>query len=418
MQPTVVSEHWTSRHADLSVDDFLARLGETPFALLHGEGRWIIHGEDPLLLLEEPHLEGLTFLRSGDLPPIHPDFVGFVGYEFGRRLESLLPAPAPSDFPLPEFQFALHERMRIYDRETHTLFEGRRRVPRQAPVARHLLGRGPFSARKIADSDTPERYGEKVARIREEIAAGNVYQVNLTREERWQWQGDLTEFARRLAVADPAPHSALIAGPDFAVVSASPESFLRIHQGRIVTRPIKGTAPRSADPQEDRALAEGLMASPKNRSELAMITDLLRNDLTRICRVPSVRVEAFPLLESYARVHHLVAIVSGELMPGLTLESLLSATFPGGSITGCPKLAAMTLIRGLEDRARGVYTGALGWFSHDLSQLDLAISIRTAWASEDELRFAVGGGIVWDSDPREEYLETVHKGASLVRCLN
>jgi len=160
------------------------------------------------------------------------------------------------------------------------------------------------------------------------------------------------------------------------------------------------------------------MASPKNRSELAMITDLLRNDLTRICRVPSVRVEAFPLLESYARVHHLVAIVSGELMPGLTLESLLSATFPGGSITGCPKLAAMTLIRGLEDRARGVYTGALGWFSHDLSQLDLAISIRTAWASEDELRFAVGGGIVWDSDPREEYLETVHKGASLVRCLN
>ncbi|MBP1628775.1 MAG: Chorismate binding-like protein [Holophagaceae bacterium] len=148
-----------------------------------------------------------------------------------------------------------------------------------------------------------------------------------------------------------------------------------------------------------------------------MIADLLRNDLTRACVVPSVEVEAFPDLESYANVHHLVATVSGQARPDLTLRSLLEALFPGGSITGCPKLASMELIRELEPQPRLLYTGSLGWFSHDLRQLDLNIAIRTAFGDGRELRFGVGGGVVWDSDPRAEYEETVHKGASLVTCL-
>ena len=144
----------------------------------------------------------------------------------------------------------------------------------------------------------------------------------------------------------------------------------------------------------------------------------MRNDLTRVCQIPSVGVEIFPRLESYANVHHLVADVSGRLVSGLTLEALLAALFPGGSVTGCPKFTAMKLIRELEGRPRMVYTGALGWFSRDLDQADFSISIRTAWASTEDLLFGVGGGVVWDSDPAAEYQETVHKGSSIVRCLN
>ncbi len=244
-----------------------------------------------------------------------------------------------------------------------------------------------------------------------------MYQANLTRQERWTFSGDLRQFAQSLYAANPAPFSAMIVSPDFAVVSSSPERFIRIAKGRILSSPIKGTAPRGQSPEQDEILAQQLMASAKNRAELAMITDLIRNDLTRVCGVPSVRVEAFPELHRYVNVHHLVSHVEGALQDGLDLKTLLRALFPGGSITGCPKLASMQLIRRLEAEPRQVYTGALGWFSHDLSALDFNVAIRTAWTVGDDLFFGVGGGIVWDSEPGEEYLETVHKGRSLVACL-
>jgi para-aminobenzoate synthetase component 1 len=415
MRSLVVSERWSARSAELGTQDFFDLLGGEPFALLYGEGRWIIHGEDPLLVLDSPDVTGLIFERKGRIPPILPDFIGFIGYGFGS---SRLPGLAPSPGSFPDFHFALHHRIRLFDRQAGMLYEGTRELPDRAETLENVLCRGAFSARKTWDSDTPDTYAAKVARIREEIAQGNVYQVNLTRQERWAFQGDLTHFARQLHALNPAPYSAFITGPGFSVVSSSPENFLHIGDGRIVARPIKGTAPRGTDSAQDEALAAELLASPKNRSELAMITDLLRNDLTRVCRVPSVRVDAFPTLETYANVHHLVATVSGLIRPDLTLAELLQGTFPGGSITGCPKGAAMGLIGELEGTPRQVYTGALGWFTFDLSQLDLNIPIRTAWASRDALHFGVGGGVVWDSDPHDEYLETVHKGRSIVQCLS
>jgi para-aminobenzoate synthetase component 1 len=148
-----------------------------------------------------------------------------------------------------------------------------------------------------------------------------------------------------------------------------------------------------------------------------MIVDLMRNDLTRVCEVPSVRVGAFPRLNRYARVMHLSTAVDGRLRPEVGLPELLEGVFPGGSVTGCPKLAAMALIAELEGAARGPYTGAIGWLSSDLSQLELGMTIRTAWADAHELRFGVGGGVVWDSDPADEFAETQHKAASLVECL-
>jgi para-aminobenzoate synthetase component 1 len=417
----IVSEHWRARRAELATQDFFEVLGKEPFALLYGDGpdeRWLILGEDPILLLDSPDLPGIAFQRSGALPPILPDFIGFIGYEYGYGQEPLLPRPAPRSIPFPDFHFALHRCLRLFDRATNTCYEGIRAVPDRVARGHHGLRRGPFAARKVWDSDTPEGYAAKVVRIREEIARGNVYQVNLTRQERWAFEGDLTHFARKLCAVNPAPFSAFITGADFSVVSSSPESFLRIQDGRIVARPIKGTAPRGASSVEDEHRASELLASSKNRSELAMIADLLRNDLTRICQVPSVRVDAFPTLETYANVHHLVATVSGRLRPGLGLAELLEGVFPGGSVTGCPKLAAMGLIRELEPVPRLVYTGALGWFTHDLSQAAFNIPIRTAWASKEELFFGLGGGVVWDSDPHDEYLETVHKGRSIVQCLS
>jgi para-aminobenzoate synthetase component 1 len=405
----------------LKTADFFDSLGERPFAFLYGDGaqaRWIMLGEDPLLVLAEPRGPMPRFRRAGTLPPVLPDFMGFLAYEAGGRQPATLAPPVPKPFPFPDCHLAVYRNLRLYDRETEILYEASRQDGEPLEGAPNLLRDGGFRARKIWDSDPASGYQEKVERIRQEIAQGNVYQVNLTRLERWAIRGDLRQFAHRLFELNPAPFSAFIAGTDFSVVSSSPERFFRIGEGRILASPIKGTAPRGDTPAADALLKRNLQASPKDRAELAMITDLMRNDLTRVCQVPSVQVETFPRLETYANVHHLVADISGELVPGLALETLLAALFPGGSVTGCPKLTAMQLIRELEDHPRMVYTGALGWFSHDLAQADFSIAIRTAWTSLDDLLFGVGGGIVWDSDPRGEYQETVHKGSSIIRCLN
>jgi para-aminobenzoate synthetase component 1 len=415
-----ISETWSARSCRLKTVDFFDSLGEKPFAFLYGDGaesRWIMVGEDPILVLNEVRAPLPRFRRSGDLPPVLPDFIGHVGYECGGRYAPYLPAPAAKPFPFPDCHLAVYRSLRLYDRETETLYQAQRSGG-ESTGDRNLLAEGAFRARKVWDSDTAKSYQEKVARIRQEIAAGNVYQVNLTRAERWAFRGDLGLFARRLFDANPAPFSAFIAGADYAVVSSSPERFFRIGEGRILASPIKGTAPRGENQMADALLKRNLLSSPKDRAELAMITDLMRNDLTRVCQVPSVRVETFPRLETYANVHHLVADVSGALVPGLTLEALFAAVFPGGSVTGCPKATAMKLIRELEAHPRMVYTGALGWFSHDLAQADFSIAIRTAWASPTDLLFGVGGGVIWDSDPLAEYQETVHKGSSILRCLN
>jgi para-aminobenzoate synthetase component 1 len=425
MPCAAISETWTARSGRLKAADFFDDLGARPFAFLYGDGpdsRWLMLGEQPALVLSELRGRLPEFERSGDLPPIFPDFMGFVGYEWPHRYSAFLPAPAPAPFPFPDCHLAVYRRLRLYDRETETLYSAIRQTDdpagEGAAEALHGLGAGSFRARKIADSDSRESYLAKVDRIRQEISRGNVYQVNLTRQERWAFRGDLRTFARRLYEANPAPCSGFIAGPDFSVVSSSPERFFRIRDGRILASPIKGTIARGENALEDAQLRRNLSSSPKDRAELAMITDLMRNDLTRICQIPSVAVDAFARLETYANVHHLVADVSGELMPGAGLETLFFALFPGGSVTGCPKLTAMRLIRELEAHPRLVYTGALGWCSHDLVQAEFNIAIRTAWASPEDLVFGVGGGVVWESDPQAEYQETLLKGSSIVRCLN
>jgi len=409
-----VSEAWRARACFLDEAAFFADLPAEPFAFLYGRGRWLVLAEDPLLELEDLAPGDLRFHRRGPAPDLLPDLVAVAAYERGYALDPALPAAPACDDPIPGARLTLYRKVRVYDRHRGVLHTAEREGPPGG--ARHALGLGPFRARKVADTEDAASHMAKVDLIREHIARGEVYQVNLTRQETWEVQGGLDQLARRLHAADPAPFSALVADPRWTLVSSSPESFLRIEDGRLSTRPIKGTAPRHPDPLRDRAAGLDLLASPKDRSELAMIVDLMRNDLGRLC--PSVQVGAFPLLESYANVHHLVAEVSGALAPGLTFGGLLEALFPGGSITGCPKLAAMGLIRRLEPAPRRLYTGALGWLRADLAQGELALLIRSAWAVGGALRLGLGGGVVWDSDPAAEYEETVHKGRSLVRCLN
>ena len=419
------SETWAARRGNVDVPGLFALAGAAPFSLLYGDGprgRWLIFAEDPLLLLDRPDPSGIEIARRGSLPPILPDFIGTISYEGARRFEPTLSPPVPSAIPVADFRFSLYRRLVLFDRQEGIVYECLRDGPRAGPwwdrAGSHLLRTGRFAARKVRDSDTADSYADKVAAIRGEISAGNVYQVNLTRQEAWSFEGDLRAFALDLYRANPAPFSAMIAEPDYTIVSSSPERLVRVDRGRVEARPIKGTAPRGGSEGDDAALRHGLLTSGKDRAELAMIVDLLRNDLTRACIVPSVRVDAFPEIETYANVHHLVATVSGEARPGLSLQDLLHAVFPGGSVTGCPKLAAMRIIRALESLPRAAYTGALGWFSRDLAQLDLSIMIRTAWADSEHLLFGVGGAVVWDSDPRQEYEETVHKGRSIVRCLS
>ena len=413
-----ISETWQARPCVLEEADFFRDLPAQPFTFLYGQGRWLILGEEPLLEGRDLAPGELRFHRRGEAPAILPDLMALAAYEHGYGLDPALPEAPPCHDPIPGVRLTLYRNLRVYDRARGILHTALREGPPRRQGAPAALGRGPFSARWTSGTEDAKSHMAKVDLIREEIARGNVYQVNLTRQETWHYQGALTGLAQKLLAANPAPYSALVADPGWSLLSSSPECFFRLDGGRLLSRPVKGTAPRSGDPELDQALARNLLASAKDRSELAMIVDLLRNDMARICGPASVRVEDFPVLESYANVHHLVAGIEGALKDRFTFGDLLTALFPGGSITGCPKLAAMTLIRTLEPAPRRLYTGALGWLRSDLRQGACAILIRSAWTVGQELRFGVGGGIVWDSEPAAEYEETLHKGRSLVQCLS
>lgn len=246
------------------------------------------------------------------------------------------------------------------------------------------------------------------------IAAGDIYQVNLAHRLRGCWSGPPMELYQRLRQTSPAPYSAFLAQPDRTLLSASPECFLRVHGRRVVTRPIKGTRPRGATPEEDLRRIEELCGSPKERAELVMITDLERNDLGRVCEYGSVRVTDLCRLESYPHVHHLVSTVEGILAPGENALSTLRVCSPGGSISGAPKKRALEIIAELEGSPRGVYTGAIGYLGFNgVSEFNIAI--RTLCLRENKVDLWVGAGIVADSDPEMEYEETLHKAAGFLQ---
>jgi len=248
------------------------------------------------------------------------------------------------------------------------------------------------------------------------ISAGDIYQVNLSYPWHASWPQDADALALylKLRAVSPAPHAAFMKLAGTTVLSASPELFLRMQGSRIATRPIKGTRPRFAnDPARDAAAVRELTASPKERAELLMITDLERNDLGQVCEFGSVAVPELWRVESFAQVFHLVSTVTGTLRPHVDHVDAFRACFPGGSITGAPKKRASEIISELEPHPRGLYTGAIGWFGFD-GRSQWNIAIRTAVQKDDQISFHVGSGIVADSIPQHEYEETLHKAAGIL----
>jgi para-aminobenzoate synthetase component 1 len=271
---------------------------------------------------------------------------------------------------------------------------------------------------EIRSSFTREGYLAAVEQVREYIFAGDIFQANLSQ----RFEAAATEspwsFYRRLRERNAAPFAAFLDFPDVVVVSASPERFLHVDvNGLVETRPIKGTRPRGVGPEHDAALGQALAESAKDRAENLMIVDLMRNDLSRVCRPRTVRVSELFSLERYATVHHLVSTVVGELATGADASDLLRAAFPGGSITGAPKLRAMEVIAELEPSKRGVYCGAIGYWSVT-GELDTSIAIRTAIVQDGRVYFSAGGGIVADSRPEQEYLETLDKARAMIDTLD
>lgn len=287
---------------------------------------------------------------------------------------------------------------------------------RSAPT--YPLTGGDAEQLALRSTFTHRGYLDAVSRVREYIVAGDIFQANLSQRFETSLPEPAFDLYRRLRQWNPAPFAAYLDWGDLQVLSASPERFLRLDGERrqIETRPIKGTRPRGLGPMHDAALGRALAESEKDRAENVMIVDLLRNDLSRVCRPGSVRVPELFALEHHPTVHHLVSTVIGELAPSADAVDLIRAAFPGGSITGAPKVRAMEIIAELEPTQRGVYCGSIGYLSAT-GAMDTSIVIRTYLALRGQVYFQAGGGIVADSDPELEYRETLDKARGLIETL-
>ena len=368
---------------------------------------------------------------SGDpeLPPFQGGLIGYLGYDLAPHIERL-PRRAPRDSRMPDLRFGLYDTYLTVDHLTgavelwahDVLGEGQGAVEGRAGLWRKALDQ-PVRMRlarsrlgPLESNFTEAAYLDTVRRALEYIAAGDIFQVNLAQRFTATGQPQPLDLYLRLRRRSPAPFGCFLGWGDLAIVSASPEWFYQTQGDRIVTRPIKGTRPRGRTPGDDARLAAELVASPKDRAELTMIVDLERNDLGRVCRYGTVQVVEPWSIETFAQVHHLVATVEGRLWPHVGPVDVVKAVFPGGSITGAPKIRAMEIIDELEPTRRGPYTGAVGYFSQGGAS-GFNIVIRTLLVEGERVSFQVGGGIVADSDPETEYHETLHKGRGLREVL-
>jgi para-aminobenzoate synthetase component 1 len=339
--------------------------------------------------------------------------IGYFGYDLKNVVERL-PSNALDDLGLPRCWFGFYDNLLVFDHGARQLFEvGLNRR------ASHIRSERPALAPHHADlrsNFTRDSYRATVPRAKQYIAAGDVYQVNLSQRFQCGVDASAPEVYLALRESNPAPYSAYLDIGDAQILSTSPECFLNIRDRHVITRPIKGTRPRGAAPQEDARIAAELLASPKDNAELVMITDLERNDLGRVCEFGSVRVSELVRVETYATVHHLVSTVEGTLRGDVSHVDCVRACFPGGSITGAPKIRAMEIIDELELHARGVYTGAIGFLGFDgLTHLNIAI--RTVVYQNSRLTFHAGGGIVADSEPDAEYDETFAKAKGILNAI-
>ncbi len=421
-------------------------LGWDPFLILKTKGFQAIieeKGKGKVPVLDNPWNAIRRLLLRYRQPlgqpqplPFMGGAVGYLAYDLGRYVERL-PQWAKDDLPFPETYLAFHGTVVGIDHQEGKVYVVTHGFPASGSAAYQLartrleevkerLSRvrplPTLNTRKNNERDdvsslfTRETYCRAVERAKDYIAAGDIFEVNLSQRFETRLSFHPWELYLRLRKYNPAPFSAYLPLEEGVIVSSSPERFLRVSQGQVETRPIKGTRPRGRTPDEDQALRKELWESEKDRAELVMIIDLERNDLGRVCEVGSVKVPELFVLEEYASVFHLVSTITGVLRKDKDMVDLWRATFPGGSITGAPKVRAMEIIEELEPVRRSAYTGSLGYVGFD-GEADWNILIRTFLLTGERAYFQTGGAVTADSDPLREYQETLDKAHGLLKAL-
>lgn len=426
-------------------------------------GRYSYLAADPFcqLRIDKPHPEALNRVRQlsakyycprlPDLPPLQGGWMGWFGYELGQCFESV-PHARFNEFQLPLASLGMYDVVLAWDhhcdqgwiisqgwpatnpkQRTQRAYERLKQFLRQVELAEapppRLRASSVVRQSRLApqyatrwssewtSNFSPEQFRDAVGRCVEYVYAGDIFQVNLAQRLLTRASGDSASLYQHLRAVNPAPFSGYADFGRIQVISVSPERFLKLESGRIETRPIKGTRPRISDPIADAAISQMLLESEKDRSENIMIVDLMRNDLSRISRFDSIEVSALCALERHPFVWHLVSVVQSQLKDALGATDVIAASFPGGSISGAPKVRAMEIIAELEPTVRGPYCGSLGYISF-AGDMDLSILIRTVTACDGWWQVPVGGGIVAESDPKLEEQETWHKAEGILRAID
>jgi para-aminobenzoate synthetase component 1 len=363
-----------------------------------------------------------------ELPPFTGGLCGYLSYDLSKQIESI---PRARDNTVPDYILGLYNQVFAFDHikeqcfimvnssdgdDTEALLDSLLNLYNQATntlVVNELL---PLV--NLKSNYTQTQYTEKVEAAKEYILNGDIFEVNLSQcfSARLQSDYPLNLLYKRLRSINQVPFGAYLNLGKVKILSASPERFLSIKDRHVETRPIKGTTSRSSDPVLDKQLIQRLQNSTKDRAENIMIVDLMRNDLSKICTLSSVVVSSLCEIESLSNLHHLVSVVEGDLKPDRSVLDIIPACFPGGSITGAPKIRAMQIIEDLEDSSRGVYCGCIGYFGFN-GNVDLSIAIRTIVVNNDILSFNVGGAVTLDSDSLNEYNETLLKAQKLIEAV-
>jgi len=421
------ADHPNSRYDILVANPVATLVTRGTQTTIEFAGGRIFSQADPLRLLEhwQQQLLGKFEPSSNCTLPFVGGALGYFAYDLGRRFESL-PELAEDDIRIPEMAVGIYNWALVYDHhhQQATLVScGPQAEQVQAQMEQWLTRlkiaeQKPFRLTGSWQANlTKQQYAERFDRVQHYLRSGDCYQINLTQRFAAAYQGDEWQAYCRLREANRAPFSAFLRLPDHAILSISPERFLSVSDRQVQTKPIKGTRPRHADPDLDSAAARELADSPKDRAENLMIVDLLRNDIGRVSRPGSVAVPELFAIESFPAVHHLVSTITSELSADTSAHDLLRVCFPGGSITGAPKIRAMEIIEELEPQRRTLYCGSIGYISQN-GNMDTSITIRTLVAKAGVLYCWAGGGIVADSNMEAEYQESFDKLGKILPLLS
>lgn len=402
-------------------------IGINPFVNFHSvKNKSYINNE---LTYGEPFnvLEGLIKkyeVKIENELPLICGAMGYISYDSGRILENL-PNKSVEDFEIPDMKFIFYNNIIIVDLINNKVFvtdlgieccrinDIEKRILNGTNVYEKEFNEG---NNKFYSNFTKEQYKNAVSKLKDYIVSGDVYIANMTQRFYCHNNEDSFEIYKKLRSINKAPFSTFMNFEDFQIISSSPERFIQIKNGNVHTRPIKGTRPRGKNEEEDNENKEALLSSEKDKAELLMVVDLERNDLSKVCKPHSVKVTELFKLEEYATVFHLVSTIEGKLKDNISTVRCIKECFPGGSITGTPKIRAMEIIEELEGLKRNIYTGSVGYFDFR-GNADFNIVIRTIIKKENKAYFGVGGGITYDSVEEDEYNETLDKAKALMKVL-